>query len=152
MFSLPDGGPADALPDMGAIPYNPEPVLPLVSLSTSAYQLFEKGDALTVTITRTGSTVGALTGSWTITGGNGTHMVTIPLTWQIDDGQSTEAVTVTPLDDEGYSGDTDIEFTLVDEAGYDVAGTSLVIKFIDSSISPTVLRGPYFPGQGAPPL
>ena len=153
-FALADTGSADALPDMGAIPYDPEPPLPLVSLSASASQVFEKGSAITVYITRTGSTSGALTGSWTIDGTaeNGTQCSTIPGTWQIDAGQSVESVTLTPLDDAGYTGDLVFTFTLIDEAGYDVAGTALNITFLDSFVNPAALRGPYFPGQGRPPF
>lgn len=151
-LGLPDTGASDALPDKGAIPYNPEPVLPQVSLSASATEVFERGAAITIYITRTGSTAGALTGSWTIggTAGNGYQCSTIPGTWQIDSGQSTESVTLTPLDDGAYSGPLEFEITLTDEETYNVAGGPLVIRFIDSAINPVALRGPYFPGQGRP--
>jgi hypothetical protein len=143
---------SDTLPDKGSLPFNPEPPLPLVSLSSSASQVNEAGLPITIYITRTGSTAGALTGSWTISSGNGVQFSTISLAWQIDAGQSVENVTLTPLDDGGYTGPLSFVFALVDEAGYDVVGSDLTITWKDGDVNPVALRGPYFPGQSRPPF
>jgi hypothetical protein len=72
-------------------------------------------------------------------------------TWVIDDGQASELVTLTPLDDGDYTGPLMFIFTLTAGAGYSPVGSALTIRFIDSAINPVALRGPYFPGQGRPP-
>lgn len=106
---------------------DPPPTTPVVSVAVSDANAAEAGlDAGVITVSRTGTTTGALTVTYSVSGTatSGSDFVALTGTLTIPAGQPSATITVTPLDDTAVEGNESIIVTLTDGAAYDLGTTS----------------------------
>ena len=111
--------------------------------------IFEGGESTTVRISRfldgVSTTSGNLAGTLTISGTatNSVHYDTVSTSWQIDDGQPYEELTVTTTATDGdEQGALTIILTLDADAAYTISGSQVTIVRLDATYNPTILRSP----------
>ena len=132
--------PRSALP--GTIGAPPTPVVTITATDANAAET--GSDPGTFRISRTGSTVGALTVNYTIATGAGqatsadytptlTGVVTIP------SGQSFVDITITPVDDALFEGPETLTLTLFDTGSYDVGAPSTATVTIADNDPPDTM-------------
>lgn len=134
--------PQESIYDIGAYEYSSGgqlPVVTVIAMDDTATELDTTTG--TFTFTRTGSTSGALTINFTLTGStaiSGTDYTSIGTSVVIADGQSTATKTVTPIDDPDPEEDETVIVTLSADAAYTVGSpdTATVTIRDDDSQSP----------------
>jgi len=119
------------------------PVVPLVSIDATDSAAAEAGNATgTFRISRTGSTVAALTVNYTVATGAGKASAadfTPTLTGAaiIDIGQSFVDIMITPVDDSDIEGSEDLTLTLTDTADYNLdTATLATVTIADNDFPP----------------
>jgi hypothetical protein len=127
--------------DTATVTITDDPALPEVSLSATDATAFEPGGTGTFTITRVGSTEQDLTVQVQIAGtaANGVDYDNLNTTVTIPAGSSTATVTVNPIDDGDVEGDETVILSLVDDAGYNLAGQSSDTVTIADGDVPTIV-------------
>ena len=116
-------------------------VLPVVSINATDSNAAEAGpDAGTFTVSRSGSTAGALTVNFGIGGAatNGTDYQNIAASVTIANGQSNATVTITPIDDALSEGSESVVLTLSANAAYTTGSPAGATVTIADNDGPTV--------------
>jgi hypothetical protein len=116
-------------------------VLPVVSINANDANAAEAGsDTGAFTVSRSGSTAGALTVNYAVGGNatNGTDYQSIAASVTIANGQSSATVTITPVDDALSEGSESVVLTLSANAAYSIGTPGAATVTIADNDLPTV--------------
>jgi hypothetical protein len=117
------------------------PALPTVTVEATDATATEGGGTGTFTFTRDGSTTGALTVNFTVTGTatSGTDYTSIGTSVEIADGEATAEITVTALDDAVIDDAETVIVTLDEDAAYTVGSPDDATVTIADATTPLTI-------------
>lgn len=127
-----DGEMRDAMPDIGADELPPVPMPGVLQFSSATYSVGEAGGTVTLTVTRTGGTDGAVTADYALGGGTATggascggavDYVNTGGTVSFANGETSKTFNVTICSDTVFEGDETFNATLSNAQGGATIGT-----------------------------
>ncbi|RPI61687.1 MAG: hypothetical protein EHM48_05235, partial [Planctomycetaceae bacterium] len=116
---------------------NDAPASPSVTISATDASAAEPSDTGTYTVTRSGSTSGALAVNYTISGTatNGTDYSTLSGSVTIPDGQASATITLTPTDDASIESTETAILTLATGSGYTIGSpNAATVNLADNDV------------------
>jgi parallel beta-helix repeat protein len=141
-LSFADSPGTTAMVQYGLTPTNQPPVLPTVAVVATDASASEAGpDPGTFTISRTGSTSGALTVRYTVggTATSGSDYAPLPGNAVIPAGSASAVITVNPINDSLVEGSESVVLTLAADPGYAIGSpNSGTVTIADDDQAPTL--------------
>lgn len=111
-----------------------------LAFNPTAYSVVENGGSVTLTVTRTGSTTGALTVDYATADGTaaaGSDYTAVSGTLSFADGEGTKTVTVTIDDDSLAEGDETFTVTLSNASAGTISAATATVTITDDDLAPT---------------